>query len=202
MSTLPVIVLAAGSSSRMRGDDKLMQIVDDQPLVARQAQLARAVTSGPVFVALPPEPHPRYAALNGLDVIAVPVADAAEGMGASIRTVFGALPQEAPAAMLMLGDLPDLTEDDLRSVLQAYETDTTSLIWRGATEDGKPGHPIIFASELFSPLQQLKGDTGGREVIALAGDRIALVPLPDQRARMDLDTPEDWAQWREAQERD
>ncbi|PJE36025.1 nucleotidyltransferase family protein, partial [Pseudooceanicola lipolyticus] len=28
------------------------------------------------------------------------------------------------------------------------------------------------------------------------GDRVQLVPLPGQRARADLDTPEDWAAWR------
>ena len=193
---LPIIILAAGQSSRMRGTDKLLEIVDDKPLIRRQAELALAATSGPVLVALPVAPHPRYKALKGLDVQLVPVADAAEGMGASMRTVFAALPPDAAAAMMLLGDLPDITLNDIRTIQQAIDLQSNTLIWRGATKDGKPGHPIVFASSLFPLIAALTGDTGGKEVVAAARDRIELVPLPGQRARADLDTPEDWAEWR------
>ncbi len=196
---LPIIVLAAGQSSRMRGRDKLMEEVDARPLLRRQAEMARAITSGPVIVALPPRPHPRYAALAGLDVTLCEVADAAEGMNASLRTAFGALPAGARAAMMLLADLPELTEDDLSIVAQSIDTNSETLVWRGATSDGKPGHPIVFAAALFPAFATLRGDGGGREVVAQAAGRVELIPLPDQRARRDLDTPEDWDRWRAEQ---
>lgn len=198
-SDLPVIVLAAGASSRMRGRDKLMEEVGGRPLVRRQAEMARAVTTGPVLVALPPRPHARYDALRGLAVTPVEVAAAAEGMNASLRVAFGALPTGARAAMLVLGDLPELTENDLNSVLQAVDLKSDILVWRGATESGAPGHPIVFAAPLFPEFARLAGDGGGREVVRAAGDKVALIPLPGQHARRDLDTPEDWAEWRAAQ---
>lgn len=196
ITDIPVIVLAAGSSSRMRGADKLLELVDGEPLLRRQARLAREVTTGPVLVALPAPPHPRHAALEGLGVTAVPVPDAAEGMNASLRTAFAAVPTDAPRAMLLLADLPELTSDDLRIVLQAYDFDGDTLVWRGSTETGEPGHPIVFSARLFPEFARLSGDTGGREVIAAARGRVRLVPLPGRRARLDLDTPEDWAAWR------
>ena len=148
-SPLPVILLAAGASTRMRGRDKLMEDLGGQPLLRHQARLAQSI--GPVTVALPPAPHPRYTAISGLDV------------AASV----------------------DLNSD--------------TLIWRAATEDGTPGHPIIFAAALFDQLRQLSGDDGGRAVVRGAASRMQLVPLSGQRARLDLDTPEDWAAWREQQ---
>ncbi|GHF55870.1 nucleotidyltransferase family protein [Seohaeicola zhoushanensis] len=196
MTDLPIILLAAGASSRMRGTDKLLEIVDGQPLLRRQAARARGVTTGPVLVALPPPPHPRYAALSGLDVKPIPVPDASEGMNASLRQAFAALPPDAPAAMLMLADLPELTERDLNVVAQAVDLTSETLIWRGSTEDDKPGHPIVFTAALFPAFANLTGDGGGREVVAQAGTRVQLVPLPGQHARLDLDTPEDWAAWR------
>jgi len=183
---LPIIVLAAGQSSRMRGRDKLMEEVDARPLLRRQAEMARAITRGPVIIALPPRPHPRYAALAGLDVTLCEVADAAEGMNASLRTAFGALPAGARAAMMLLADLPELTEDDLRIVAQSIDTNSETLVWRGATSDGKPGHPIVFAAALFPAFATLRGDGGGREVVAQAAGRVELIPLPDQRARRAL----------------
>lgn len=194
----PIIVLAAGQSTRMRGRDKLMELVDGQPLIRRQAAMARAATTGPVIVALPPEPHPRYAALDGLDVETLPVPDAAEGINASLRAAFAALPGDAAAAMLLLADLPDLTGSDLRKVLDAVDLTSGNLIWRGTTRRGRPGHPIVFAAPLFGEFARLAGDGGGREVVAEAAGRIVMVALPDDRARRDLDTPEDWAAWRAA----
>lgn len=200
-SDLPIILLAAGQSSRMRGTDKLLEQVRGVPLLRKQAEMACAVTTGPVLVALPPPPHPRYQCLDALAVNRVPVRDASEGMNASLRTAFAALPEGVPAAMLLLADLPELTCDDLNSVLQAVDLKSQNLVWRGMTQDGRPGHPIVFAAALFPAFASLTGDSGGREVVAQASDRTVFVPLPGDRARRDLDTPEDWAAWRAEQTR-
>lgn len=195
---MPILLLAAGQSSRMRGIDKLLQDVEGKPLIRRQADIARAVTSGPVIVALPSEPHPRYHALVGADVVTLPVPAASEGMNASLRTGFAALPPDADAAMLLLCDLPELTRADLARIAMAHDPDSDILIWRGTTQGGRPGHPIIFSRKLFDLFSTLTGDGGGREVVKAAAPHIAHIPLPGNRARLDLDTPEDWADWRAA----
>ena len=198
MSTtnIPIILLAAGQSSRMRGRDKLLEIVDGIPLLRRQVLMALGTTTGPVFVTLPPAPHPRYGVIDDLDVTLVPVRDADEGMNASIRRGVAALPPDTAAAMMLLADLPDLTTDDLTTCLGRVDLTSGNSIWRGATADGKPGHPIIFAAEHFAGLASLRGDSGGRDIVAAAQDQTQLIPLPDQHARRDLDTPEAWATWR------
>lgn len=192
---IPIILLAAGSSSRMRGRDKLLERIDGVPLLRRQAQTARAVSEH-VLVALPLAPHPRYAAIADLDVQTLEVPDAAEGMGASIRTAFAALPDGTRKAMLLLADLPEITPEDLQRVIAATKNAPKALIWRGATEDGKAGHPIVFDHTLFPDLVSLRGDGGGQSVVKSAGNHVHLVKLAQQRARMDLDTPEDWEKWR------
>ncbi len=174
-----------------------MEDLGGQPLLRHQARMAQSI--GPVTVALPPAPHPRYTAISGLDVTALPVPDAAEGMGASLRRAFAALPRGTAAAMVMLADMPDLEASDLASLAASVDLNSDTLIWRAATEDGTPGHPIIFAAALFDQLRQLSGDDGGRAVVRGAASRMQLVPLSGQRARLDLDTPEDWAAWRQQQ---
>jgi len=197
--SFPIIILAAGASRRMRGRDKLLEIVDGLPLLRQQAMKALEVSSGPVLIALPAMPHPRYDALDGLSVQIIPVPDADEGMNASLRAAIAALPDDVPCAMLFLADLPDLTVNDLQKVADAINLSSDTLVWRGVTQDGAPGHPIVFRSDLFDAFKSLHGDSGGREVIALAKDRITLVPLAGDRARRDLDTPEEWAAWRAEQ---
>jgi len=196
VTDLPIVILAAGASSRMGGVDKLMQQVDGRPLIRRQADLACAVTSGTVLIALPPPPHPRYQALSGVKAVLLPVLDADEGMNASLRAAFGAVPRDAEAAILLLADLPDITTDDIATLIAARRANPDALIWRGATEDGQPGHPMICDGSLFNAFQALAGDGGGQAVVTAAGGNVVTVRLPGQNARRDLDTPQDWDAWR------
>ena len=193
---IPIIILAAGASKRMRGRDKLLEEIDGVPLLRRQAKMALA-TGCDVIVALPPRPHPRYDVVGDLAVQCLPVADAAEGMNATLRAALAAVPEAARGAMILLGDLPELTVDDLNAVLQFIDFDSYTAVWRGATSDGKPGHPVVIARPLFAELMDLTGDAGAQPVLARHKDHVQLVALPDQHARRDLDTPEDWAAWRD-----
>ncbi|MDP5216097.1 nucleotidyltransferase family protein [Ruegeria sp. 2205SS24-7] len=193
MSSIPIILLAAGASSRMGGGDKLMRSIEGEPLLRRTAR--RALSAGPVHVALPPEPHPRHAALSGLDVHIVPVPDAAEGMNASLRRTLATIPPAAPAAMVLLADLPDITNDDLNNVMQAVDLKSDTLIWRGTAETGKPGHPVVFARSLFPELLTLTGDAGAQSVAHSHADQTICVPLPGHNALRDLDTEQDWSDW-------
>ncbi|TDK47423.1 nucleotidyltransferase family protein [Antarcticimicrobium luteum] len=199
MTDLPILLLAAGQSSRMRGRDKLMEPVGGVPLLRRAARRACAAGIGPVIAALPPAPHPRHDALAGLPVVPVPVPDAAEGIAASLRRALTALPPKAEAAMILLADLPELSTADLQTVAGAVDLRSGVLVWRGATAAGQPGHPVVVARALFAELAALTGDSGAQVAIRRHADRLMLVPLPGRHARLDLDTPEDWAAWRAAQ---
>ncbi|MEP5632943.1 MAG: nucleotidyltransferase family protein [Tateyamaria sp.] len=197
---MPVLILAAGASSRMRGRDKLRIAIDGVPLLRRQAKMALHVSTD-VRIALPPRPHPRYDLVKDLTVDCIEVTDAAEGMGASLRALFATLESDVSAALILLGDLPDVDTDDLRSLMAAMHTHSNALIWRCATPSGKAGHPMIVARGVFDDFKALSGDSGGQAILKAAGDALYLVPLKDERARRDLDTPEDWAAWEAARKK-
>lgn len=191
---MPVLIPAAGASSRMRGADKLLMEVAGTPLLRRQIDLAKGL-GGDVRVALPARPHPRHDVVPG-DVQVIEVPDAATGMSASVRALVRCLGDHVPHAMILLADLPALTTGDLRRVADAVTQHPDALIWRGGTEQGAPGHPMIIAAALFGPFLTLRGDTGGSDIAKAHKAQTVLVPLPGERARLDLDTPEDWAAWR------
>ncbi len=196
MIELHIVLLAAGQSSRMQGRDKLMELIDGEPLLRRTAR--RAYVVAPVTVALPPPPHPRYDALAGLELRHVSVPDANEGMNASLRAGIRSLPASAEAAMVLLADLPGLTENDMNIIANAVDIPSQNTIWRGSTEDGKPGHPVVFSHALFDELIRLTGDEGAQSVVRAHKDQVQMVRLTGQAARTDLDTPAAWAAWRAA----
>jgi len=188
--TLAILLLAAGSSSRMRGGDKLLEQVDGAPLIATMA--TRATQIAPTFITLPTLDHPRATALSGLDVTMVPVPDAADGMSASIRAGVSALPKDT-AVMILPADMPEITTEDLRRMAKAFTSNPTR-IHRATAQDGTPGHPVVFPARYLGDLQNLSGDEGARAL--LKSQDITKIALPAQHATTDLDTPEAWAAWR------
>ncbi|WP_152455456.1 NTP transferase domain-containing protein [Roseivivax sp. THAF40] len=200
MTQLASIIPAAGLGTRMRGGDKLTEQVDGVALLRRIA-LAASSVSARVIVALPDPAGARGAALDGLDVLRIPVPDAAEGMARSLVRAARAVPENARGILILPADMPEITAADLRHLAQHFAEGDGQRILRATTENGAPGHPVIFPSRFRAALTQLTGDAGARDILAAEAEAgcVDHVALPANRARVDLDTPEDWARWRAAQ---
>ena len=189
MPRLTILIPAAGSSTRMRGQDKLLQDVAGEPILRRQARIA--LTQAPVNVTLRDPDPDRRAALEGLAVTILAVPDAALGMSASFRAVADL----DSALMILPADMPDLTGDDLAAMIAAFCA-TPDVILRGSA-GLVPGHPVIWPRVLVPEFANLHGDEGARAL--LRQHPVRLHPLPGRNALTDLDTPEDWAAWRARQ---
>jgi molybdenum cofactor cytidylyltransferase len=135
---------------------------------------------------------PRKRELTGLPLTIAELPDAHEGMAASLRYAAGAAKMSS-GLMILLPDMPEITAEDLMLLIAEFLRDPACAL-RAATEDGLPGHPVILPRRLFGELAVLAGDTGAKHV--LTDEDVNLVPLPGNRAIIDLDTPEDWAEWR------
>lgn len=182
----------------MRGTDKLLEIVDGEALL-RRITLAATRSGAPVMVALPPDRPARRAAIAGLGVTVVQVENAASGMATSIRA---GLQMAVGAAGLMIlpADMPELDASDIARLIEAFDQQPQQ-IWRAASADGRPGHPVIFPAALFADLARISGDTGARQLVFSNAELVSLLALPAMHALTDLDTPEAWAAWRAANPR-
>lgn len=198
MLDIAIVIPAAGASRRMRGQDKLLQEINGVALLRRQVEMALA-TGAHVCVTLPDYDHPRAETLQGLPVQMVAVPDAALGMSASLRRGVGMLPRNLKAVMILPADMPDLTTEDLLTVYQGFLNEPHPTLQQATTEDGTPGHPVLFPADCFTALMALEGDQGARQVVKDNSYRLRRVALPGDNALTDLDTPEAWADWRAEQ---
>jgi CTP:molybdopterin cytidylyltransferase MocA len=174
----------------MQGRDKMLEEVEGEPLLRLMAR--RALKSGAALrVVLGPGQDARRAVLNGLDVEIVE-AEGTDGMAASIRAGVAGL--DAPV-LILLGDMPEITAGDIYLMVSLH-AQAPGAILRAATRDGTPGHPVLFPADLLPELARLSGDAGARDILKREGGRVHLLPLKDDRATVDLDTPEAWAAWR------
>ena len=194
MSTLAIIILAAGKSSRMRGKDKLTQSVRGVPQI-RRIVLAACETCSNVLITLPDAAHPRATLLLGLNVQIVPVPEAQLGMGRSIAAAISTLKDPSiKGAMIVPADMPELTEIDLLTLAKAFDGKPDAII-QATTPTGSIGHPVVFPRNTFEQLKSLTGDQGARSVISANAQLHHTLPLPSLHAKTDLDTPEEWQEW-------
>lgn len=189
----------------MGGADKLLEKVQGKPILKVTAQTALAAGLGPVVVGLRPKDRARRKALGNLDVTIVEVADAEEGMAATLRAgarnALGLIEIARKTAgdyeylgmMILLPDMPEITSADLIEMDRAFQSSGGPVV-RAVTDDGKPGHPTLFPDHMLHDFESLSGDKGAVSLMSDAWQ--CEVSLPGNRARLDLDTPEDWAAWR------
>ena len=85
--------------------------------------------------------------------------------------------------------------DDMNEMLDAFVV-TNATAMRATTQDGATGHPTLVGMNLFEQFQKLTGDKGANAILSALGDSLMLHALKGDRARIDLDTPEDWSAWR------
>ncbi|MHA6324072.1 nucleotidyltransferase family protein [Roseivivax sp. CAU 1753] len=198
MQGVSSIIPAAGFGKRMRGGDKLLEPVEGLPLLRRIVLAAQAV-SDLVVVALPSDSGPRADALDGLTAVRIAVPDAALGMARSLVRAVGALPDTPTGILILPADMPEIDAGDLRRLADVFRDHQGRRIVQATSDDGQPGHPVIFPDDCRAALMALTGDRGARDVLRANLPRRVLVPLSGRRALVDLDTPEDWAQWRAGQ---
>ena len=192
--TIAILLPAAGASGRMGGRDKLMEPVDGEPVLRRIARQCVA-SEWATLVTLPmsgPYSHARFEALSGLPVHPLPIADALEGLSASLRAGV-AFAEGADGLMVVMADMPDIDLTDLQLLCAWFAQDRLTPV-RATNSDGTPGHPVIIPHRMFSQIAGLRGDIGARAL--LDQERVNLCQLPGLRATTDLDTAGDWSAWR------
>jgi molybdenum cofactor cytidylyltransferase len=192
--SLAIVILAAGASSRMRGRDKLFEVVGDTPILTRLVHFAQ--DCGDVYVTLPDPNHPRHKLLKGTQAVPIYVPDAADGMSGSIKRACAAVSETSAKGMMILtGDLPDLTAAHYTRICTEWAKDETRYV-QAKDRDGKPGHPVIIPKSGWDDIETLQGDIGLRNI--LREKCIEYVSFKDYGPTLDLDTPEAWAEWRAA----
>ncbi|MDP9045417.1 MAG: nucleotidyltransferase family protein [Pseudomonadota bacterium] len=190
MSGRPVvIVLAAGKGSRFAGTlHKLMQPLGDSTVFV--ATLQHAIASHLPVVVVTTQALAGIAARSvaARDVVTLPEVGTPGtpelGMGFSISAGVAARP-DASGWLVLPADMPRVQP----ATLQAVARQLTDHPIAFAQYRGRRGHPVGFASELYSELIALTGDEGARRLVARYP--AVGVEVEDPGALLDVDTQAD-----------
>lgn len=178
-----IVVVAAGRGSRFgAGLAKLEQPFG--PATVLGTTLRNAVQSQlPVVVVVSAAQAATAGAhLAQRDIVVLGDAEAARGMGHSIAAGVAEC-SGAPGWLVLPGDMPLVRPDTLLAVAGALEQHAVAY----AQYQGRRGHPVGFAAELYSELVRLSGDEGARRIVARYP--AFAVEVADAGVLVDVDTP-------------
>jgi molybdenum cofactor cytidylyltransferase len=174
------IVLAAGKASRF-GGDKLAARIGGRRVLERAIDAALAAPAGRVIVVTRPGGEgPEDPRIERIEAGGPDLSD-------SLRSGLAAA-GDAEAAFIFLGDMPLVPPELAGQLAEALGPAIAAMPVR----DGAPGHPVLLARRGFVLAEELSGDRGLGSMLRDRDD-VVRVPVEDEGAVFDVDTPADLA---------
>ncbi len=190
---LAAIVLAAGSSKRFGGDNKLLVQIDGVPLVVRVIEAIKRGGIEQIYVVTGHQAVQVAGAIYDLDCRIVHNERHLAGMGTSVACGVSALDQNVDGALVAQGDMPEVDAPLIATLCQHFLNGRCERVVYPVLDNGRQGNPVLWPKRLFGELAKLTGDKGAKQLIASEGDRAVRMASAGAAAAVDIDTPEELA---------
>ena len=198
-SDVPVnaVILAAGRATRM-GETKQLLPIGGRTLLQHVIEaVAAAACIDETVVVLGAEADTIRTQLGehqGVRYVVNP--DYSQGLSSSLRYGLAALPSGTAAAAVVLGDQPGVNSETIDRVVSAYRNSDKQAahpVYRCSDATIVPGHPVVIGQALWADVEQLRGDTGARALLAARPEAVLQIPCQGPPPA-DIDTPHDYRQ--------
>lgn len=189
VNKIAVIVLAAGSSSRM-GQPKQLLKYNNTFLLDFCIQNALASNLGQVYVVLGAYRNEIISQLNSKNknLTCLTNKNWQSGLSSSIKIgLEAAIEDNADAVLFLLGDQPFIQASYLNNFGHLHGAFPTHII--ASNYQNSFGIPALFPKKYFSDLKRLSGDKGAKKIILSHLHQTISLPLSCYK---DVDTPEDY----------
>lgn len=187
---ISAVILAAGQSKRM-GQPKMLLAWGAETVLAHVISVVRSagvydieVVSGAVQSEVE-----AICGKQGARVVFNPAHDQTEMLG-SLQAGLLALPAGTQAALVTLGDQPQIEAATVREVVGEYNKSRASLIVPSYKR--RRGHPWLVDRSLWKEVLELKAPDSPREFLNGHSTEIQYVDINSPSILQDLDTPDDY----------
>ena len=190
---IAAVVLAAGRSTRMGPQNKLLADIGGKPMVRHTVEAALASRAAPVVVVTGHMAAEVAAALNGLDVMLAANPDYATGLASSLKVGVRVLQGNQDGILVLLGDMPYIERGHIDRLIEAFSPDAIVV----PTHDDRIGNPILWPARYFPELLHLEGDAGAKRLVGTHAAHLRKIDLATDAIFVDVDTPEALADTRD-----
>tara|TARA_B110000014_G_C20042057_1_gene541686 strand:- start:502 stop:1104 length:603 start_codon:yes stop_codon:yes gene_type:complete len=196
---ISAILLAAGLSSRMNGENKLIKEINDKPLIVHSIKNLLGSAVNEIIIVLGYEKDVVENLIEQNKKIKIVFnKDYKKGVSASIKTGLANISSKSEFFFICLGDMPNVNQNIYNKMIKTIYNYNKKLKPNFRKEiviptfEGKDGNPILFSKYMKSKLKNIEGDKGAKELINLYKNKSINVPIKNSGIILDFDIIEDF----------
>lgn len=189
-SEVAIIILAAGSSSRL-GSSKQLLILAGETLLSKSIKVSLASCTTKVVVVLGANHAMHYKEIKNFPIDIIVNEHWDRGMGNSLKKGLTLLLQSNKfyeGVVILVCDQPMLTTNHINNLIDNYNQTKKPIIasWYGES----PGVPVFFQNQYFEKLLLLDDKHGAKKIIEKNKEDLSSIVFP--LGEVDIDTQEDY----------
>jgi len=186
---ISAILLAAGKSLRMKGENKLVKKFRGIPLIKHSVKNILESEIDELIIVLGYQKENIEQLINRDEKIKfVFNKDFETGMASSIKTGLNSLSKNTETFFICLADMP-LVNFNVYNHLIKSKNQKHILV---PTYKGQKGNPVMFDISMKAKIMNITGDTGAKKILELNKDKILKLEISDQSIIQGFNTQKDF----------
>ena len=187
---ISAILLAAGQSKRMGGENKLTKEIEGIPLIKRSVKniIASAVDELIIILGYQKEIIEKLIDKNE-KIKFVFNKNFESGMASSIKTGLNHLSEKTDAFFICLGDMP-MVNKNIYNLLIKSKNNKKIIVPAYKSEQG---NPVLFSKSMKKEIMTIEGDVGAKKILELNKDQILNIETNDQSVTRDFNTRDNFS---------
>ncbi|NVK82771.1 MAG: nucleotidyltransferase family protein [Cytophagia bacterium] len=190
---ISAILLTAGLSSRMEGENKMLLPLADSTVVQKTYEQLLASEVSEVVVVTGRESDSVQLRIKNYDSDKTRLVynpNYEKGLTTSIQVGLRAI-KNADAVMICLGDMPIVRAEDYRLLMESFANQNEYSI-QVPFYQGQKGNPVIFGEQHFEEILNHSEMNGCSGIVQKNSDRVYRIEVSSNRFIQDIDTPNDY----------
>jgi len=187
---ISAILLAAGQSKRMIGENKLTKEIKGIPLIKHSVKNILASSINELIIVLGYQKEIIEKLIDKHEKIKfVFNKDFESGMASSIKTGLNHLSENTTAFFICLGDMPMVNKNTYNKLIECKNNNEIIA----PTYKNKQGNPILFLKSMKKKIMTIEGDVGAKKILELNKDKILNIETNDPSIKKNFNTLDDFS---------
>ena len=187
---ISAILLAAGQSKRMVGENKLTKEIKGIPLIKLSVKNILASSIDELIIVLGHQKEIIEKLIDKNEKIKfVFNKDFESGMASSIKAGLNHLSEKAEAFFICLGDMPMVSSDIYNQLIKSKNQKNIVV----PTYNDQQGNPVLFDKSMKEIVMNITGDVGAKKILELNKDKILNLEINNQNISKSFNTEGDFS---------
>ena len=186
---ISAILLAAGQSKRMCGENKLTKIINNKPLIKHSIKniLDSNIDELIVIVGYQEEIIKKLISKNEKIKI-ISNKNFKNGMASSIKEGLKHLSKKTEYFFICLGDMPNINKQIYNNLIKSRNNHQIII----PAYKGQRGNPVLFDKSMKEVVINIEGDSGAKKIINMYEDKTFIFETNDQSIIQDFNTQQNF----------